>query len=162
MDGEEIAVTECYRSHAPLVRGYLRHFVPQQDVEDVLQIVFGEVWRSRRRYDPSRSLEAWVLGIARNRAIDYLRARHPATVPLDGVPEPRDHADPARRLDDRDQVRRALRHLPEVQREAIALAYYGDLTQREIAERLDVPLGTVKARTARALHTLSSVLTEAA
>ncbi|HEX8006585.1 MAG TPA: sigma factor, partial [Trebonia sp.] len=61
---EQGAVTECYRAHAPLVRGYLRRFVPPQDIEDVLQIVFSEVWRCRGRDDPSRSLEAWLQGIA--------------------------------------------------------------------------------------------------
>ncbi|WP_204042390.1 RNA polymerase sigma factor [Acrocarpospora phusangensis] len=155
------AVTECYRAHAPLVRSYLRRFVPSQDIEDVLQVVFAEVWRCRGRYDPSRSLEAWLQAIARNRAIDYLRGRAPVTVPLDVVPEPCDPHDPddhADRLSRREEVRRALAVLPAPQRQAIELAYYAELSQREIADRLDVPLGTVKARTARALHRLSTLV----
>ncbi|GII82916.1 RNA polymerase sigma factor [Sphaerisporangium siamense] len=158
--GDDDALAECLRAHAALITGYLRRLVPAQDVEDVRQVVFSEVWRSRRRYDPERSLEAWILGIARKRAIDHLRARVPVTVPLDSVGEPggADGRETADALGRRDQVLRALAVLPGPQREAIELAYYGDLTQREIAERLHIPLGTVKARTARGLHRLSSVL----
>ncbi|MET8139274.1 sigma-70 family RNA polymerase sigma factor [Sphaerisporangium sp. NPDC005288] len=162
--GEEAALAECYRAHAGLVASYLRKFVPPQDVEDVRQVVFSEVWRSRHRYDPGRSLEAWLLGIARNRAIDHLRVRTLTTVPLESVIEPSggDGRDMADTLGRRDQLRRALAVLPGPQREAIELAYYADLTQREIAERLAVPLGTVKARTARGLRRLSTILSSAA
>ncbi|MBO3752448.1 sigma-70 family RNA polymerase sigma factor [Streptosporangiaceae bacterium NEAU-GS5] len=154
------ALAECYRTHASLVRAYLRRLVPSQDVDDVAQIVFTEVWRCRDRYDPARSLEAWLLGIAHKRAVDHLRARRPATVPLDHLGDQAGHDGRADgdRLADRDQLHRALAELPEPQREAIALAYYGDLSQREIATRLRVPLGTIKARTARGLHRLSALL----
>src|SRR4029450_8351951 len=59
--------------------------VPHDDAEDVLQRVFYEVWRHQGRYDPSRSLAAWIFGIARNRAIDHLRRQRGTSVPLDGV-----------------------------------------------------------------------------
>ncbi|WP_405085790.1 RNA polymerase sigma factor [Microbispora sp. NBC_01389] len=158
--GDTGALGECYRQHSPAVRSYLRKLVPPQDVEDVLQVVFTEVWRFRHRFDPGRSLAAWLFGIAHNRAVDHLRARTPTTVPLEAVPDPAGHD--GRRdgdeLADRDRVLRALAALPQVQRQAIELAYYGDLTQREIAEHLRVPLGTVKARTARGLHRLSALL----
>ncbi|KAA9374615.1 sigma-70 family RNA polymerase sigma factor [Microbispora amethystogenes] len=158
--GDTGALGECYREHSPAVRSYLRKLVPPQDVEDVLQVVFTEVWRFRHRFDPGRSLAAWLFGIAHNRAVDHLRARTPTTVPLEAVPDPAGHD--GRRdgdeLADRDRVLRALAALPQVQRQAIELAYYGDLTQREIAEHLRVPLGTVKARTARGLHRLSALL----
>ncbi|GLW20029.1 sigma-70 family RNA polymerase sigma factor [Microbispora triticiradicis] len=158
--GDTGALGECYREHSSAVRSYLRKLVPPQDVEDVLQVVFTEVWRFRHRFDPGRSLPAWLFGIAHNRAVDHLRARTPTTVPLEAVPDPAGHD--GRRdgdeLADRDRVLRALAALPQVQRQAIELAYYGDLTQREIAEHLRVPLGTVKARTARGLHRLSALL----
>ncbi|MFC4589179.1 RNA polymerase sigma factor [Sphaerisporangium corydalis] len=158
--GDEAAIAECYLTYSSLVAAYLRRLVPPQDIEDVRQVVFSEVWRSRFRYDPSRSLEAWLLGIARKRAIDHLRVRMLVTVPLDSVSEPKDGdgRDIADMIGRRDQVQRALAVLPGPQREAIELAYYGELTQREIAERLDVPLGTIKARTARGLHRLSTML----
>jgi RNA polymerase sigma factor, sigma-70 family len=76
-DDDEVALAECYVALNPLVRRYVRRHVPPDDVDDVVQVVFVEVWRCQRRYDPTRSLEGWVLGIARKRAIDHLRARAP-------------------------------------------------------------------------------------
>jgi len=159
--GEEGAINECYAALGPMVLGYLRRFVPRDDAEDVLQRVFYEVWRNRDRYDPTRSLEAWVLGIARKRAIDLLRRRHANVVPID---ELRDIAgDDGRELAERyaraSEVRAALERLPREQREVLTLAYFGDLTQTEISDRLGVPLGTVKARTFRGLRRLADILT---
>lgn len=155
------AMTDCYRTHVWLVRSYLRRFVPSQEIDDVTQIVFTEAWRSRERYDPTRSMEAWLLGIARKRAIDHLRSRRVPTVSLEVVCDPPDNRDPGTLLADRDSLRRALDELPEAQRQAIELAYFGDLTQREIAEHLHIPLGTIKARTARGLHRLQTLLVAA-
>ncbi|GII91225.1 RNA polymerase sigma factor [Sinosporangium siamense] len=162
--GDDDALGECYRTHGPLLRTYLRRLVPPRDIDDVLQVVFSEVWRSRHRFDPARSLPAWLIGIAHNRAIDHLRVRTLPTVPLDVMADPpgREGLAEGDGIADRDEVRRALATLPEPQREAIELAYYGELTQREIAERLDVPLGTIKARTARGLRRLSTLLRPAA
>jgi RNA polymerase sigma-70 factor (ECF subfamily) len=158
--GEEGAINDVYAALGPMVLGYLRRFVPRDEAEDVLQRVFYEVWRNRDRYDPTRSLEAWVLGIARKRAIDQLRRRHANVVPIE---ELRDIAgDDGRELAERyaraNQVRGALERLPREQREVLTLAYFGDLTQTEIAERLGVPLGTVKARTFRGLRRLAGLL----
>jgi RNA polymerase sigma factor (sigma-70 family) len=158
--GEEGAINEVYAALGPMVLGYLRRFVPRDDAEDVLQRVFYEVWRNRDRYDPTRSLEAWVLGIARKRAIDLLRRRHANVVPIE---ELRDIAgDDGRELAERyaraNEVRGALARLPKEQREVLTLAYFGDLTQTEIAERLGVPLGTVKARAFRGLRRLADIL----
>ncbi|MFD9950164.1 RNA polymerase sigma factor [Nonomuraea sp. NPDC059023] len=157
------AINECFRTHASLVRSYLRRLIPWQEVDDVSQVVFAEVWRSRERYDPDRSLETWLLSIAHRRAVDHLRVRRLSTVSLDVVADPpgQDGRVDIERLADRDRVRQALAVLPDPQREAIELAYYGELSQREIAERLHVPLGTVKARTARGLHRLHTLLAAA-
>ena len=158
--GEEGAINDCYSSLGPMVLGYLRRFVPRDEAEDVLQRVFYEIWKNRDRYDPARSLEAWVLGIARKRAIDQLRRRHANVVPIE---ELRDIAgDDGRELAERyaraNEVRGALERLPAEQREVLALAYFGDLTQTEIADRLGVPLGTVKARAFRGLRRLGGIL----
>ena len=158
--GEEGALNECYAALGPMVLGYLRRFVPRDEAEDVLQRVFYEVWRNHNRYDPTRSLEAWVLGIARKRAIDLLRRRHANVVPIE---ELRDIAgDDGRELAERyaraSEVRGALELLSKEQREVLALAYFGDLTQTEIADRLEVPLGTVKARAFRGLRRLADQL----
>jgi RNA polymerase sigma factor (sigma-70 family) len=158
--GEEGAINECYSSLGPMVLGYLRRFVARDEAEDVLQRVFYEVWRNRDRYDPTRSLEAWVLGIARKRAIDQLRRRHAKVVPIEELREIA--GDDGRELAERYaravEVRGALERLPSEQREVLALAYFGELSQTEIADRLELPLGTVKARTFRGLHRLADLL----
>jgi RNA polymerase sigma factor (sigma-70 family) len=157
---QDDAFGDCYAELGPMLRRYLRGRVPDADVDDVVQVVLVEVWRFRSRFDPSRSLEAWVLTIARRRAIDHLRARRRDTVPLDDVlsmagPDGRDIASQVERTRD---LQVALARLPGRQREAIEMAYYADLTQREIAARLDVPLGTIKARTARGLRRLGALI----
>jgi RNA polymerase sigma-70 factor (ECF subfamily) len=157
---QDDAYGDCYAGLGVMLRRYLRGRVPDADVDDVVQVVLVEVWRFRSRFDPSRSLEAWVLTIARRRAIDHLRARRRDTVPLDDAlslagPDGRDIAGRVERTRD---LQVALARLPGPQREAIEMAYYADLTQREIAARLDVPLGTIKARTARGLRRLGALI----
>jgi RNA polymerase sigma factor (sigma-70 family) len=156
---EEDVFRDCYAELGPMLRRYLRGRVPDADIEDVVQVVFVEVWRFRGRYDARRSLEAWVLTIARRRAIDHLRSRHWAVRPIEDTaalvgPDGRDMASQVERAAD---MQAALARLPGSQREAIELAYYADLTQREIADRLDVPLGTIKARIARGLRRLAAL-----
>lgn len=160
---QPLVTSDCYTRLRPVLRSYLRRLVPADDVDDVVQASFVDLWRTRARYDPARSLEAWALSIARRRAIDYLRSRPLATASLGDLAEPpgedgREHAD---RLADAAELRGALSALPQPQREAIELAYYGELSQREIAERLRVPIGTIKARTARGLRRVRQTLTAA-
>ncbi|MEU5987934.1 RNA polymerase sigma factor [Spirillospora sp. NPDC047418] len=157
-EGDETALSECYAVLGPLVRRHAGRLVPDHAVDDVVQLVFLEVWRSRGRFDPARALEPWVLAIARRRAIDLLRAgaRHSRrSVPLEdtiGVPDATSAVDTAC------DVRDALAGLPSPQRQAIVLAHFGQLTQREIADRLAIPLGTVKARTTRGVRRLRDLL----
>ncbi|GAA1846702.1 RNA polymerase sigma factor [Actinomadura bangladeshensis] len=157
--GDEAALGECYAALGPLVRRHAGRLLPAHAVDDVVQLVFLEVWRSRGRFDPARGLEPWVLAIARRRAIDQLRAeaRHSRrSVPLveDAIGVP----DAASAVDAACDVRDALAGLPAPQRQALVLAHYGQLTQREIADRLAVPLGTVKARTTRGMRRLRDLL----
>ncbi|HEU5267059.1 MAG TPA: sigma-70 family RNA polymerase sigma factor [Jatrophihabitans sp.] len=158
--GEPDALEEAYRALGPLVMSYLSRYVPQPDIEDVMQRVFYEVWRVRDRFDPEQSLRGWVLGIARKRAIDHLRKRRDIVVPIESMREIT--GDDGREIADRlvwaDEVRAALDLLPDMQREVIQLAYFDQYTQREIATALDVPLGTVKTRTARGLQRLAGLL----
>jgi len=160
---EPLATSGCYARLRPVLQSYLRRLVPADDVDDVVQASFVDLWRTRARYDPARSLEAWALTIARRRAIDYLRARPLPAAPLGDLAEPPgdDGRDHAVRLADAAELRSALLTLPRPQREAIELAYYGELSQREIAERLRVPIGTIKARTARGLRRVRQTLTAA-
>jgi RNA polymerase sigma-70 factor (ECF subfamily) len=158
--GDSRAVEDVYEALGPRVLSYLRRLVPYDEAEDVMQRVFFEVWRSRDRFDPDRSLEAWVFAIARKRAIDHLRRPHHVTVPIELV---RDLAD----ADGREtadslvwarEVRRCLDRLPAEQREVLQLAYFGGRTQVEIAEQLGLPLGTVKARMFRGLRRMGHVM----
>ena len=121
------------------------------DAEEVLQEVFLTVWRSRHSYDSSRgSLRTWLLAVVRHRAIDVLRRRpHVAVCPLDehfhAAGEGDVPAEVVRTLDGQ-RMRRALQGLPPEQLQAIELAYFSGLTHGEIAERLAIPLGTIKGR----------------
>ena len=157
---DQQALEEGYRLYGPSVRSYLRHFLRPDDVDDVLQVVFLEVWRSRERIDPSRPFEAWLFGIARKRAIDQLRRRSHDVIAVDTVrelvgPEGEDFAE---RVAWSAELRAALSRLTAEQREAIELSYFSGLTQLEIAARLGVPIGTVKARMARGMRKLTDVL----
>lgn len=158
--GQPEALEDCYRTLGPLVMSYLARYVPQPDIEDVMQRVFYEVWRVHDRYDPDRSLRGWVLGIARKRAIDHLRKRRDVVVPLDSMREITgdDGREVAERLVWADEVRTALDKLPQLQREVIELAYFEGYTQTEIALALDIPLGTVKTRTSRGLQRMAGLL----
>ncbi len=156
----QAAIGEIYVALGSTVRSYLQRLVGHDDADDVLQRVFYEVWRHNGRYDPSRSLAAWVLGIARKRAIDHLRRRRHIAVPLDDLDEVagEDGRELAERYARGHEVRDALNRLPHEQREVLVLAYFGRFTQAEIATLLEVPLGTVKARGFRGLRRLAHFL----
>jgi RNA polymerase sigma factor (sigma-70 family) len=133
--------------------------------EDVLQEAFLGVWRNAGRYSSVRaSVRTWILAIVHHRAVDTLRRRRASSdlpdgdsVPPVGLVMPDVWPEVAGRLD-RDQVRRALETISQPQREAIALAYYGGLTQQEIAARTGAPLGTVKSRVRLGLLALRHAL----
>ena len=101
-----------------------------------------------------------MLGIARKRAIDHLRKRRDVVVPIESMREIT--GEDGREIEERmvwaDEVRGALDLLPDMQREVIELAYFEQYTQREIASALDIPLGTVKTRTARGLQRLAGLV----
>lgn len=158
--GEPTAIEDAYRMLGPLVIGYLRRYVPPNDIEDVCQRVFYELWRVHDRFDPRYSLRTWVIGIARKRAIDHLRKRRDQVVALDAVREVvgDDGRETAERLVWADELHAALESLPQPQRQVIEYAYFEGLTQTEIAESLQIPLGTVKTRTARGMQRLAALL----
>jgi RNA polymerase sigma-70 factor (ECF subfamily) len=155
--GDESALSEVYATHGPSVRAYVSRFVPDSEIDDVTQQTFIELWRSRERLDSSRPLIAFLLGVARKRSIDQLRKRRHDVVDVSQLRElvGRDGDELVNQLVWASEVRRGLDSLPQDQRTVIVMAYFEDLTQVEISRRLDVPLGTVKARMSRGLARLA-------
>ena len=129
--------------------------------EDAVQEAFVSIFKHRSSYQSQRgTVAAWVLMVALSRAIDVsrVRARHATRRASDdalaALPEPADVMEQAGARIDATPVRIALAALPEEQREAITLAYYGELTHTEIAEHLGIPFGTVKGRIRLGLNKL--------
>jgi RNA polymerase sigma-70 factor (ECF subfamily) len=133
--------------------------------EDVVQDAFLGAWRNAGRYADARgSVRTWLLSIVHHRAIDAIRRRRPTvelpdpeTILPDALTLPDAWGDVELRLD-RAAVQAALTQISDVQREAIELAYFGGLTQTEIAERTGAPLGTVKGRLRLGLQGLRAAL----
>jgi len=173
--GDAAALATLYDRHAGVVyRTAFRRLGDRQSAEEVVQDVWLTLWQRASMFDPTQgSLAGWLTTIARNRAIDRMRSlgRRPGALPLsavlatDGDPD-RGLADggalvaggtaddPALLVDElalRDAMTSALAALPSDERTVIELGYYGDLSQSQIADRLGIPLGTVKTRTRRAL-----------
>lgn len=136
--------------------------------EDVVQESFLKLWNNASAFDPTRgSLRSWLVASVRNRAIDQLRgrgrfARREVDLAVaETAPRATAQSDPWREVSmamERDAVTEAVQRLPAEQRQAVALAYYGGYTQREIAEISKVPLSTVKGRMRLALEKLHSFL----
>ena len=132
--------------------------------EDAVQEAFLAVWRSADAYKRERAKPStWILTVVHRRAVDLVRREQRRRgEPLEAAPEPTTApADEDVTLRDRRAaVRAALDALPGDQRQALELAYYGGLTQSEIAERLGVPLGTIKSRMFAGLGRLRELLEE--
>jgi RNA polymerase sigma-70 factor (ECF subfamily) len=143
-----------YDRLAPAVYGTtLRVVRDPAQAEEVCQEVFVEIWRTFSRYDPRLGSErTWALTMAHRRAVDRVRStqalrdREERAGVLEGNRGTDHMADVVDGMAEREQVREALGALTPLQREAVVLAYYGGLTQQEVALRLGVPLGTVKTR----------------
>ena len=132
--------------------------------QDVVQEVFVAVWKNAGRFDPARgSLSSWLFALARHKAIDLVRReanvrRHTADVDLE-LEEAADDVDQeAWRRVRRDAVRAAITELPEAQRVALEMAFFGGLTHVEVSEALGIPLGTAKTRIRTALLRLRDIL----
>ena len=161
-DGDVASFDAAYRAHGPSVRAYVSRFVPIDEADDLTQQTFLELWRVRDRIDPTRPLIGFLLGIARRRSIDHLRRRRSDLVDMSTLQELSGPAGDA--LVDQlvfvNEIEQGLALLNHDQREVLVLSYFGELTQKQIAEHLDIPLGTVKARMARALAKLAERLNQ--
>ena len=152
--GDQEAFGALYDQIAPTVFGSVKRVVRDRaQSEEVTQEVLIEIWRTAPRFDPERgSAVTWVTSMAHRRAVDRVRSAQ-RTAERDDTAARRDQRPPfdevAEQVEarlDAEQVRRGLAQLTDLQRETIRLAYYGGYTYREVAELLDVPLGTVKTR----------------
>lgn len=166
---DEQALSLLYDRHARHVVGISMAVLrDQSQAEDVAQDVFVKLWRQPASYDAGRGRFApWLLSVARHRAIDLLRSQHgdvsfdqPAGEALlftlaDDAAGPDEEAWLAER---RRAVRAALVGLPAAQRQVIELAYFGGMTQSQIAGHLHEPLGTIKTRLRLAMHKLRDAL----
>ena len=134
--------------------------------EDAVQEAFLGLWRSAGSFIPERAkASTWILTLVHRRAVDLVRReQRRRTEPLEGAPEPSEgSAEEAAWLRlERERVQTALAELPDQQREAIELAYYGGYTQSELAERLGQPLGTIKSRMFSGLSRLRELLDDGA
>ena len=132
--------------------------------EDAVQEAFLGLWRSAGSFIPERAkASTWILTLVHRRAVDVVRReQRRRTESLEGAPEPSEgSAEEAAWLRlDRERVQTALAKLPDQQREAIELAYYGGYSQSELAERLGQPLGTIKSRMFSGLARLRELLDE--
>ncbi|MGH7861030.1 MAG: sigma-70 family RNA polymerase sigma factor [Candidatus Dormibacteraceae bacterium] len=165
--GEVRALEQLYDHYGTLAYSLaVRVLGDVGQAEDVVQEAFLKVWDGAARFDPHRgSLRTWLLTVVRNRAIDHLRGRHAheraeLEVP-DQLAAEEARFDPWHQVSltiQREAVMEALDRLPPAQRQAIELAYFGGYTQREIAEMIQIPIGSVKGRMRLALEKMQPYL----
>lgn len=166
------ALEELYELYKRLLFGMVLSIVKKREAaEDVLQEIFVKIWNKADSFDENRgNVYSWIVTLTRNKAIDHIRSKgyktqkkasvsiHKEFFTLEG-----DKFDPLETTifsDRAELVKKALQEIPDSQRQVIKIAYYQGMTQSEIAEHLDIPLGTVKTRTRQGLIKLKRILGE--
>ena len=161
--GDEDALRAAYLQYGSLVYTYCRRTLDESRAKDVTQEVFISAWKSRGRYEPARgTLAGWLIAITKNRIVDNVRSeqRHewrrsdndPTGVPVAAEVE---------QIGDRLMITEALRCLSDRARRVITLHYFDDLTHQQIADRMSLPLGTVKSDLRRGLSQIRHQLESA-
>ena len=163
--GEEPALAELYDRFGRVAYGLaVRVLRDQALAEDAVQDAFLGAWRTAAAFDPGRgTASTWLMTLVHRRAVDLVRREdRRRTDVLDDAPVAAGETtdEQAALREERRRVQAALVRLPPDQREALELAYYGGLTQAELAERLGVPLGTIKSRMFAGLGKLRDLLAE--
>jgi len=168
-NGDRVGFEELHARFAGLVHATVYQVLrDHQDTEDVAQEVFLSIWKKAKLYHESKGEPmTWVASLARNRAIDRIRARERRSRLRDAVqsdPEavaPSAVPDAGQVTSTRERggiVRSAVMQLTPEQRQVIEMAYFAGLSQSQIAEKIDAPLGTVKARMRRGLGKLRGLV----
>ena len=163
--GDEGALAELYDRFGAVAFGLALRVVRDAALaEDAVQEAFLMVWRTASRFVAERAkARTWILTLVHRRAVDLVRREQ--TRRTDPLPDQPDHGGRTAEEEawlrlERARVQEALKRLPDQQREAIELAYYGGFTQSELADRLGEPLGTVKSRMFTGLSRLRDLLEE--
>ena len=171
--GDERALGELYDRYGGMAFSLAAAIVGEHaDAEEVVADAFAQIWRSVGTFDPTRgSVAAWIATIARTRALDLVRSRRRRARVLEEAAVVTDDGEtfvlaPSLESADRNAeltetsalVRRSLEALPAPQRRVIELAYFGGLSQTEIAAQLSEPLGTVKTRMRAGMEKLRQAL----
>lgn len=164
--GDSDSYAELFDAAGALVYGVVKQVVVAPSLaEEVCQEVFSEVWRLAPRFDPGRgAATGWISTIAHRRAVDRVRseqAHRNRTAHVVRHSHQADYDDVAERVElrmEHDQVRDALSSVSALSREAIEHAFYDGRSYREVAEHLDVPLGTVKSRIRAGLRQMARSL----
>ena len=155
---EEAALAAMYSRHTPILRTVISRVVHNEsDVDDLLQEVFLELWNRAESYDEAKGkVLGWLVTLARRRAIDKVRRRQAYTRAEERLRLETQHQiqmvryrgveDDVNSSDRAEVFRRLLSALPPAQREALQMAYYRGWSQREIAAKTGIPLGTIKTR----------------
>nr|WP_321249753.1 sigma-70 family RNA polymerase sigma factor [uncultured Ruegeria sp.] len=155
---DQAAFAELFRHFAPRIKAFLiKSGADGTTAEECAQEVMATLWHKAHLFDPTRATVAtWVFTIARNKRIDILRKqRRPEPEDLGWGPEAEpDQTEVVALQQETDQLRIAMKALPEAQRQLIEKAYFGDLSHREIASETGLPLGTIKSRIRLALDRL--------
>ncbi len=164
--GDDGALRELFKRHAPILAARLRAVLPPSDVEDVLQETFLAAWTGARRYQPQDAAGAWLWGIARRQAALLMRRRGPAHAPLPDVltldvaslPGGRAPNDPGETVTAQARLASAVSTLSPAEHEVWRLIYVEDRPLAEVAKLTGVPQGTVKSRAHRARRLLRAAL----
>jgi RNA polymerase sigma-70 factor (ECF subfamily) len=152
--GDQAAFAQLYDNMAPRVLGLVKRLLrDHSQSEEVTQEIFLEIWQNATRYDSSKGgASGWILTMTHRRAVDRVRASQ-ASRDRDVKIGIRDYESDYDNVSETVQVRieherveKAMSRLTELQRQAVTLAYYGGLSHSEVAEKLSVPIGTVKTR----------------
>ena len=166
------ALETIYDAYSGLVLSLIHSIVnDKRTAEDLLQEIFIQIWEKAHLFDANKgNVCQWIIKLTRNRSIDKLRSKdyqlQTAMLPIsqnDYIPLPKNQDTPLDATilkEQSEKIQKALNQLSPEQKEVIEKAYFGGYKQREIAEILDIPLGTVKTRTRLALTKLEDFLTE--